>query len=140
MDGIREITVIFCGAAVMAAALRLLCGNRLEKSGRYIGALIMRSAIVSGIAGARVDLSLPDASAATSEDTALAISEYQAEALVTALLNEQNVAYGKVLATATKSDEGGIIINEIKIEGAADKNKILAAVRAAGIDCAVVFS
>lgn len=140
MEGVRQVTVIFCGAAVMAAALRLLCGNRLEKSGRYIIALIMLSAIITSVAGARINFSLPDIEASAPADAAVSLSEYQAERLVDALLKENNVTYGKIMAIATKSEGGGIIISEIRIEGAGEKDKILSVIRSAGIECAVVFS
>ena len=141
MNSVREIAAMFCGAAVLSAAVLVLAPSSLNSSSKYITALIMLCVLVSGIARGNFsfDFSNFNNNAQTAASTEAKLSQYQAEYLVGELLSGKGVEYRNISAKATKSEDGSIIISEIKIEGANDKGGVDEVLSSAGIDCRVVF-
>lgn len=140
MNGIREIALSFCASAVFCAGAGLIKGGVLEKSGRYIIALVMLCSIVSVIAGADFSFSLPNINSASAEaQNVEEISGFAAEQLVGLYLSEKGAEFEKITATVTKNDENGIVISELLIEGATSPEEVERILIEAGIDCRVVF-
>lgn len=140
MDSVREIALTFCAAAVFTSALSLIYGKTLEKSGRYIIALILICSVIGAVAKGDFDFSLPSNETALEESEAVAaMCEYQAEYLIADILRESGIAFENISAKATKKEDGSIIINEIELEGAGDEEQTLQALEAQGIDCRVIF-
>ena len=141
MNSVREIAAMFCGAAVLSAAVLVLAPSSLNSSSKYITALIMLCVLVSGIARGNFsfDFSNFNNNAQTAASTEAKLSQYQAEYLVGELLSGKGVEYRNISAKATKSEDGSIIISEIKIEGTNDKGGVDEVLSSAGIDCRVVF-
>ncbi len=141
MDSVKEIVLTFCATTVFLAVINTLGGSSLEKSKRYIIALVMLCAILGSVAGARFDFSLPDhfESEIAISDSAEEFSVYQAEYLISELLRKSDLKFEKVLAKATKTEENSIVINEITLIGAEDKEGVLSELKKAGIDCRVIF-
>ncbi len=138
MDTVREIAITFCAAAVFAAALSLLHGRALEKSGRYIIALILLCSVIGAIAKGDFNLSMPAFNSQEEESSAVTdICEYQAEYLVAGVLREKGVTFENILAKATKNEDGSIIINEIEVVGTTEE-QVIKALRTKGIDCRVI--
>lgn len=140
MDSVREIALIFCSVSVLTAALSLLSGNALNKSMKYITALILLCSVVGGISETVFDLDFNiDVSAETSTGTALSLSEYQAEVLIEQILKESTVEFSNISARATKMEDGGIIISEVTIKGVDNRDAAKTALEERGIDCMVIF-
>jgi hypothetical protein len=141
VDSVKEIALTFCAAAVLLSGISLLGTSALEKSKRYIITLIMLCSVIGSVANAEFDFSLPDTDVftASGEETAENISAYQAEYIVADLLKKEKIKYEKVTAKANKNQDGSIVINEITISGAEEREKILSVLRKTGIDCRVVF-
>jgi hypothetical protein len=140
MDSIREIAFTFCTAAVFCAALSLVNGKSLEKSGRYIIALVLLCSVIGAISKGKVDIALPSISYGGIEYRGEeAVCQYQAEYIIKNLFDKKGVLYENISAKATKTQDGSIIINEIRIDGGKDKDKINEVLANEGIDCRVVF-
>lgn len=124
MSGVKEIVTFFCAVSVMCGAFNLLSGKTLNKSFKYILALIFLCVIVSSFTKADFKIILPKSTttAATSESV-IAMSEYEAEYLIRALLDESQIKYTKIKAYANKLEDGGIVINEIVLSGVTEKEK-----------------
>lgn len=140
LDSVKEIALIFCSAAVLSAAVGLLSGKALQKSMKYITALIMLCALLGGITGTVFDFNFNISRfGEVSSDTAFSLSEYQAAFLVEEILSEKGIGFRNISAKATKTEDGGIIISEVRIKGADDEQSACAALEENGIDCRVVF-
>lgn len=125
MSGIKEIVAFFCAASIMCGAFNILAGKTLEKSFKYILALIFLSVIISSFAKFDINFKFPKSvSAVTKSDNVLAMSSYQAEYIIRSLLDEKNIKYTKIQSVANKDENGGIVINEIIISGAEEPEKI----------------
>ena len=119
MGSIKIIASIFCGATILSGGFRMLGGGKSEKSVSYILSLIMLVSIVGAVSSADFSFEIKESSlSASAVETELALSEYQAEYICRALLSEEGIKYEKIKARATKTEDGGIIINEITIKGA----------------------
>lgn len=140
MEHIRNIAIAFCAAAIFTGAVGLLSGRTLEKSIRYITALILLCTVLTSIVGAdwNLEVNSPDTKVPKTE-TLEALSIYEAEYLITELLRQHTVNFEKITVTSTKTEDDCIIINEIAIKGADDRKKTESALKSAGIDCRVVF-
>lgn len=141
MDSVREIAVMFCGAAVLSATVSVLAPSSFQSSSKYVTALIMLGVLVTGVAKGdfSIDFSTSQDSIQTVSETETELCEYQAEYLIGELLDEKGVEYRNITAVATKSESESIIISEIRVEGADDKDGVKQTLEKAGIDCRVVF-
>ena len=140
MDSVREIALTFCASAVLTSAFGLLTARTLEKSGRYITALILLCSVIGAIAKGDFNFSLPTtASTSAQQQTVLPVCEYQAQYTIADILNSKGVIFENITAKATKSEDGSIIINEIEIEGAPEEGAVLRALAEQGIDCRVIL-
>ncbi len=134
MDSVRELAVVFCAVSVLSGAIGILTGGAMEKSAGYILSLIFLASVITALAGADFNLEIKvEQSAAASTKNEEAMSEYQAEYICAALLREKNIAFEKITATATKTEDGSIIINEIAIKGTDGGEEAVKAVRDCGI-------
>ena len=125
---------------MLTAAVSLLSGKALNKSMKYITALILLCSVVGGISETVFDLDFNiDVSAQSSNDTALSLSQYQAEVLIEQILKESVVEFSDISARATKTEDGGIIISEVTIEGVDNRDAARTALEERGIDCRVIF-
>lgn len=118
MDSVRELAVVFCAVSVLTGAIGILSGGALEKSAGYILSLIFLASLVTALAGADFNIEIK-AEEAIGENAEYeeALSEYQAEYLAAALLSEKELPFEKITASATKTEDGSIIISEIVILG-----------------------
>lgn len=141
MDSVREIAIIFCSAAVLSGAASLIGAQRSNKSIKYITALILLTSIVTGIVKADWDFDFPDYVEAESTEvsTEIDLCEYQAEYMIREILEKNAVEYKDILVEATKLDDSSIIINQITVKGADNKEKAAELLASLGIDCRVVF-
>lgn len=140
MESIRDIALTFCATSVFTAALTLLNGKVLEKSGRYIIALIMLCSVIGSLQKADFRLDLPESTPASEETVQeISLSEYQAGYLVGQILKKSSVNFTNISAKATKNEDGSIVINEIVIEGVKDMESAASVLSASGIDCRVIF-
>lgn len=121
MSTVKELAIFFCAASVMCGAFNLLAGKTLEKSFKYVLALIFLSVMVSAIANLDINFKVQtNASTTVQEENVIEMSSYQAEYLTGQLLNKMNIKYSKISAKANKVEDTGIVINEIIISGASD--------------------
>ncbi len=140
MDGIRETAAVFCAVAVMSAALGILSGGALEKCMGYILSLILLTSVVMAIGSADFKFSLQrNESKINDSEESLAVSEYQAEYLTQSILTEKGIEFNEVTAKATKNDDGGIIISEIRIKGVTPSEEITDMITESGITETVIF-
>lgn len=140
MDTVRDIAITFCASAVFTAAISLLHGRALEKSGRYIIALVLLCSVISAVAKGDFDFSLPTAASAAQEYKGVSdLCEYQAEYIISNILKDNGIMYKNITAKATKNEDGSIIINEIQIEGVKEENSVRQVLTEQGIDCRVVI-
>ena len=118
MDSVRELAIVFCAVSVLTGAIGILSGGALEKSAGYILSLIFLASLVTALAGADFNIEIK-AEEAIGENAEYeeALSEYQAEYLAAALLSEKELPFEKITASATKTEDGSIIISEIVILG-----------------------
>lgn len=140
MGTVKEIALVFCATAVLLSGVSLLGSGALEKSKRYIIALVLLCSVLGSVVGADFDFTLPDltnteASANLSEN----MSAYQTEYLVAQLLNDAKIKYQKITAKANKNQDGSIIITEITVSGVEDEERAREAILSVGIDCRVAF-
>ena len=135
MNAIKEIAFSFCITAVVAAAMGLLCGNRLEKSMRYIVSLMLICSVLSSAVGTKfVFFESSDTENTVSYNT-LPLYEYQAEYLVFEILKKADIKVEKITANATKSEDGSIVINELEIIGCSERERAIKVLSKTGIDC-----
>ncbi len=140
MEFVRNVAVAFCSAAVFTGAVTLVSGHRLEKSMRYITALILLCTVLSSFAKTDLNFTAYSANTHKSESRVLeAVSIYEAEYLVAELMRQHTLNFEKIAVTSTKNQDGCIIINEISIKGADDRKKTESVLKMEGIDCRVVF-
>lgn len=141
MDKIREIALCFVGSAVFCSAVGMLCGNLLEKSSRYIIALVMLCSIVSAVFsdGFSFSASLPQGEETPVYED-ISLYEYQAEYLVGSLLSDKGIIYSDIRANANKSSDGSIIISEIILSGVSDFSDAQEIIQKEGIDCRLIFT
>lgn len=124
MTTVKELAIFFCAASVMCGAFGLLAGKTLEKSFKYILALVFLSVMVSAVTNFNFSFKMPvSASNETQNETALNLSSYQAEYLTGVLLNENGIIFSGVEAFANKVEDGGIVISKINIYGATETEK-----------------
>ena len=137
METVREVAFGFCVTAVMAAAVGLLCGNKLEKSMRYIVSLTLICSVLSVALGKRLDFFADAEQQTVIEYDTLPLYEYQAEYIVADLLNKEGIKFENVTAVATKNEDGSIVINEIEISGCKSREEVAMALNKVGIDCSI---
>ena len=140
MGQIKELAVIFCAACALSGGFRLLSGGALQKSAGYILSLILLTSVVIAISRTDMDFNISvEQSAASATEAEEAMSEYQAEYICQKLLDEKGIIYEKITADATKTDDGGIVINEITIKGADKGDEAVKAVVLSGLTETVVL-
>ena len=141
MDSVKEIALLFVAAAVMSGAMGLFSGGTMTKSLRYITAVILLAALVTGLIRSDWEFSAEKQSIneGRADITEISLCEYQAEYMIKDIFNKNFVEYKEVSARATKTEEDSIIINEIMVEGADNKEKAVSLLASFGIDCRVVF-
>lgn len=141
IDSVREIALLFVAAAVMSGAMGILGGGTMAKSLRYITALILLAALVTGIIKSDWKFDIAEQNHTKQAETSAEISlcEYQAEYMIKDIFDKNAVEYKEVSARATKTEEDSIIINEITVEGADNKEKAVSLLASFMIDCRVVF-
>lgn len=140
MEMVRNLALCFCAAAVFTGSVGLLSGKSLEKSMRYIIALILLCTVLSGAVELKKDLNFSFSYAGiTKTESIEAASIFEAEYIISELLRQHTVNFEKVSVTSTKTGKDCIIINEICVKGADDRKKTEAALKSVGIDCRVVF-
>ncbi len=141
MNSVKEIALCFCATAVFCAGVSVLSGKALEKSGRYIIALILLCSVIGTVSTANLSIDLlPQNTGEQESISAAAISGFAAEYLIANLLSENQITFEKITATVSKNQDGGIVISEIEIKGATNPEKIRALLLGVGIDCGVIFS
>ncbi len=140
MSGIKEIVAFFCAASIMCGAFNILAGKTLEKSFKYILAIIFLSVIVSSFSKFDLTFEFPKSVSAVAEsENVLAMSSYQAEYIISAILDENKIKYTKIRSVANKDENGGIVINEIIISGAEEPEKIKEIIQNLNIMATVKF-
>lgn len=142
MDSVRQIALSFCASAVFCAGVGVLNGKVLEKSGRYIIALILLCSVIGTLASADFSLGfLPENVPALGQsETAEDLSGYSAEYLIASLLKEKGISFEKISANVTKNEGGSIVISEITVFGADNPEAVKETLDACGIDCGVNFA
>ena len=138
MGAIKDIAFAFCVTAVISAAVGLLGAGRLQKSLRYIVSLTIICSVLSVAVGKRFNLFTDLSSQSTVEYDETPLCEYQAEYLVSELLRKEKISFENINATATKYDDGSIVINEIEITGCKSPASAEKALRDEGIDCNIL--
>jgi len=134
MESIRDLAACFCAASVMCGAFSLLAGKTLEKSFKYILALIFLSITVSAVTNFEFSLKIPtSASVSTQKESVINMSKYQAEYLTGELLKQNGINFKKIEASANKLKDGGIVINEIKIIDATETDRAREIILKSGI-------
>ena len=136
MDGIKEIALTFCATAVATAALAMLKGRGMEKSGQYIIGILFLCAVVSAVFSADVRFNFPKTETADLYYNEEKMCEVQAEYLVASYLKEHNIKFEKICCRANKTEESGIVISEVVIYGTEDGGA-QALLKELGIDCKV---
>ncbi len=139
MENLKEIALAFCGVSVFSAAVGLLKGRNLFKSGKYIIGLVFICALISCFKDFSFSLDLTNAEAYSECDNTISISQYGAEYLVADALKRNSKNFSEISATATKNESGDIIITMITIYGADDREGVMTVLNSLGIDCRVVF-
>ncbi len=119
---------------MLTGAIGILAGGALEKSAGYILSLIFLASVVSALAGGNFNIELKTEQAiAQNSENEEKISEYQAEYICAEILREQDITFEKITATANKTEDGSIIISEIRIKGAGDRDEAVKAVEESGL-------
>lgn len=142
MNSVKEIALSFCASAVFCAGVGVLNGKVLQKSGRYIIALILLCSVIGTIASADFSLGvLPEnVPALEQSETAEDLSGYSAEYLIASLLKEKGISFEKISAKVTKNEGGSIVISEITVIGAENPEAVKKTLDECGIDCGVSFA
>lgn len=118
MSSIKELVTCFCAVSVMCGAFNLLAGKTLEKSFKYILALIFLCVVVSSFTKMDLKFNFKKSTVTASySQSVIDMSEYQTEYIIGELLNKNNIKYTEISATAYKLSDGSIVINEIKLIG-----------------------
>lgn len=119
MDSIRELATVFCAVSVFVGTIGILTGGALDKSMGYILSLIFLASVVSALHSGNFNIELKGEQAmAQNSENEERLSEYQAEYICKEILKEQSISFEKITATANKTEDGSIIISEIRIKGA----------------------
>lgn len=137
MNSVREIALAFCAAAIVTAAVGLLSGNRLQLSLRYIISLGLICSVLTSFSGKDFKFHYSKAAQTASSYSNESYYEKQAEAVIKQILNEKGITAQKISASATKSEENSIIINEIEILGCSDEQKAKQILNEKGVDCEI---
>ena len=82
MGAIKEIAFAFCAAAIISAAVGLLCGNRLQKSMRYIISLTLICTVISVAVGKKFTFLSSEPSQNNISYNEMPLYEYQADVLL----------------------------------------------------------
>ncbi len=118
MESLKELTTVFCAVCLLSGGLALLSNGLLEKSVGYILSLILLASVVGAVAKIDIDMNIKTETESTAATVgAEGVSEYQAEYICRSLLEEKGINYEKVEATATKKEDGSIIISKITVKG-----------------------
>lgn len=134
MDSVRELAIVFSAVAVLTGAIGILTGGALEKSAGYILSLIFLASVISAFAGGNFNIELKmEQAISENTDNEERISEYQAEYICAEILKEQGITFEKITASANKTEDGSIIISEIRIKGAGESNDAVKAVEESGL-------
>ncbi len=135
MGTIKDIAFAFCAAAIISAAVGLLCGNRLEKSMRYIISLTLICTVISVAVGRKFTFFAQTQPQSTVSYDEMPLYEYQAEYLIADILKKEGIEFENITAKATKSEDGSIVINELEISGCKSREKAVNTLNDMGIDC-----
>lgn len=135
MGAIKEIAFAFCAAAIISAAVGLLCGNRLQKSMRYIISLTLICTVISVAVGKKFTFFSSEPSQNNISYNEMPLYEYQAEYLVADILKKEGIKFENITAKATKNEDGSIVINELEISGCKSREKAINTLSGMGIDC-----
>lgn len=116
MNGIKEIILGFCAAAVFLGALSIIAPSAAErKSVKYVLSLVFLACCVTLFSGVgRISLKSGGTSA-TDYKNLIAMGNTQAEYICCAALKDANIPYEKVCADTNIDESGDIYINEIKV-------------------------
>ena len=136
MDKIKEIVLAFCAVSVFSAAAGILNGKSLAKSGRYIIGLVFICALIACFKDSDFSIEIPENAVADYSEN-YALYEQNAEYLIAELLKENSITFKEISSTATKNESGDIVIKEITICGAEDREGVMAVLNSCGIDCRV---
>lgn len=141
MNSIREIATVFCTSAIFTAAAGMLRGGTLGKSGKYITALVMLCTVLASVVQMKQNFTLPEISVSNIEieGSESALCEYQAEYMLSELLNENKIVFKEINAIATKTEGGSIVISELTVVDAPDRAAVTDVFEKAGIDCKLYF-
>lgn len=119
MEPIRQLAIVFCAVTVLSGGFQLLTGGALEKSAGYILSLVLLVSVIVAVSRTEFDFEIKKGeTAAAAYEYEESLSEYQAEYICKAILSERGIEFEKVYANATKTEDGGIVINEITVKGA----------------------
>ena len=137
MNAVKDVAFTFCVAAVISAAVGLLCGNRLQKSMRYIISLTLICSLLAVTVGKSFNFFYSSEPQSSVEYDTMPLYEYQAEYLIAEALRKEEIKFENIRANATKNEDGSIVINEIEIYGCKDKDTAMNTLRSYGIDCLI---
>ena len=101
MDAIKDIAFAFCAAAIISAAVGLLCGNRLQKSMRYIISLTLICTVISVAVGKKFTFFSSAPSQNNISYNEMPLYEYQAEYLVADILKKEGIEFENITAKFT---------------------------------------
>ena len=124
MEGINTFVSVFCVTAVMIGGIKLLLGGVLEESGKYILAIILLTVTVAAIANTNISLKANKRETISkTSDYSENLFAYETEYVIKNLLKENGINFKKIDIKTTKNKDGDIVISEVVVFGAEEKEK-----------------
>ncbi len=124
MESINAFVSVFCVTAIMVGGIKLLLGGVLEESGKYILAIVLLTVTVAAIANTNISFKTNKKQVATkTNDYSQNLIAYETEYVVKKLFEENNISFKKVTVKTNKNTQGDIVISEVVVFGAEEKNK-----------------
>ena len=124
MEGIYSFVSVFCVTAVMIGGIKLLLGGVLEESGKYILAIILLTVTVAAIANTNISLKANKRETISkTSDYSENLFAYETEYVIKNLLKENGINFKKIDIKTTKNKDGDIVISEVVVFGAEEKEK-----------------
>lgn len=125
MEGINTFVSVFCVTAVMIGGIKLLLGGALEESGKYILALVLLTVTVAAITNTSISFKTNRKQAiAKTNDYSENLIAYEAQYVIKSLLEENSIDFKKITIKTTKNQEDNIVISEVVVFGAEEKEKV----------------
>ncbi|MBQ1186745.1 MAG: hypothetical protein IIX54_03550 [Clostridia bacterium] len=137
MNSIKEIALAFSAAAIVTAAFSLFGANRLNSSLRYILSLGLICSVLSVAVNEDFKFFATTPQVETNVYTANELYQKQAEIIIEEILTEKGIKPNRIVANATKNEDGSIVINKIEIYCSNSKQEVINALNEKGIDCEI---